>query len=131
MRTVHQLSYEEQCLHQLDEYTTSSGVKVRWWSTPLGAKGQVNTWRLERHPAPNLYIVQPRDAEEPKGMGPNEYAWGLTWTQAKARLDANPRTAEVVMAEAFEHMAALVAKMRLGLTAGKVFDPKPTEGVDR
>lgn len=115
MRTHRDLGYEEQCLHQLDEYTTSSGVKVKWWATPLGAKGHVNTWRLERSPAPNIYIVQPRDLENPKGMGPNEYAWGLTWTQAKQRLDDAPRTAEVVMAEAFEHIAALVARHRLGL----------------
>lgn len=115
MRRVHELTYEEQCLHQLDEYTTSGGVLVKWWDTPLGAKGRINTWRLERLPAPRIYIVQPRDLEHEKGMGPNEYAWGVTWTQAKERLDRNPRTAEVVMAEAFQHLAALVARKRLGL----------------
>jgi len=113
VRTVHELTCEEKLLHQLDDYVTSDGVRVKW----LTARAEgVNLWRLEREPARSLYITQTRwDADNPRDMGPNEYAWGVTWPQAKERLKQNPRTAEVVMAEALEYLAVLVARRRLGI----------------
>lgn len=113
MRTVHELTDDEKCLHQLEDYTTDGGVRVRWYSGV--ARSGLNVWRVTRGLAPNLFIVQYRDTENARGMGDNAYAWGLTVAHAQSKLNENPAPAAKVMTEALEYLAALVVQARLGL----------------